>query len=85
MLPINKVRTQLAQSQSESRPTEGGSMGKWHAYLALLEFLTILLVLPIDQVNLLVGGPAGLALIVTLFDSFKGGPSQNGKNNRNLN
>lgn len=59
---------------------------KLRAKLMLMEFMTILLVLPIEQVNVLVGGTAGLALICQLYDALTGDgrPGQH-KNNRNLN
>lgn len=60
---------------------------KKRARLMLLEFMTILLVLPLPTVNLLVGGPAGFALICQLYDALTGDgrPGQNSKNGSNLN
>ena len=60
---------------------------KYKALLALLEFMTILLVLPIKDVQLIVGGPAGLALLITLHNLLRndGRPTQGPRNDQNLN
>lgn len=83
MTPIQVIR-ELASLPADSVVYPERSDVR-HARLMLLEFMTILLVLPIEQVNLLVGGPAGLLLIVHLYDALSGGPSQDKRNSRNLN
>jgi hypothetical protein len=83
MTPIDRIR-QLAHAPVQTYPILEGSNVK-HARLMFLEFITILLALPIEQVNLLVGGTAGFLMLVQLYDALSGGPSQDGKNSRNLN